>query len=143
MSDEPAQNGTAPDEVEHEQVPKPKSGEEAKAARSMDAMQANQEQTASADVDDAKLATVNARLFINLLLQAMSSLTGGAKSIKADEPNKKVILKKEDVTVIVRCPDFNLTAQMTEFDMPKTTAEKALRGNRGELITTIKQLINV
>jgi hypothetical protein len=58
MSDEPAQNGTAPDEVEHEQVSKPKSGEEAKAARSMDAMQANQEQTASADVDDAKLATV-------------------------------------------------------------------------------------
>jgi hypothetical protein len=74
----------------------------------------------------------------------MSSLTGGAKSIKADEPNKKVVLKKEDVTVIVRCLDYlNLTAQMTEFDMPKTAAEKALRGNRGELITTIKQLINV
>lgn len=57
MSDESAQNG-APDEVETEEAPKPKSGEEAKAARSMDAMQANKEQTASADVDDAKLATV-------------------------------------------------------------------------------------
>jgi hypothetical protein len=58
MSDEPLQNGTVPDEIEQEQIPKPKSGEEAKAARSMDAMQANKEQTASADVDDAKLATV-------------------------------------------------------------------------------------
>jgi len=44
--------------VETEEAPKPKSGEEAKAARSMDAMQANKEQTTSADVDDAKLATV-------------------------------------------------------------------------------------
>ena len=58
MSYKPAQNGTPPDEVEAEEVQKPKSGEEAKAARSMDAMQANKEQTASADVDDAKLATV-------------------------------------------------------------------------------------
>ena len=58
MSDDPAQNGALPDDVEAEEVPKPKSGEEAKAARSMDAMQANKEQTASADVDDAKLATV-------------------------------------------------------------------------------------
>ena len=58
MSDEAAQNGTVPDEVENEEVPKPKSGEEAKAARSMDAMQANKEQTTQADVDDAKLATV-------------------------------------------------------------------------------------
>jgi hypothetical protein len=57
MSDEPMQNGGPPDEVETEEVPKPKSGEEAKAARSMDAMQANQP-TTSADVDDAKLATV-------------------------------------------------------------------------------------
>jgi hypothetical protein len=58
MSDESAQNGAPSDEVEAEEVTKPKSGEEAKAARSMDAMQANKEQTASADVDDAKLATV-------------------------------------------------------------------------------------
>jgi hypothetical protein len=58
MSDERLQNGAPPDEVEVEEVTKPKSGEEAKAARSMDAMQANKEQTASADVDDAKLATV-------------------------------------------------------------------------------------
>ena len=57
MSDEPLQNGGPPDEVEAEEVPKPKSGEEAKAARSMDAMQANQP-TTSADVDDAKLASV-------------------------------------------------------------------------------------
>ncbi len=62
MSDESAQNGAPPDEVEAEEVPKPKSGEEAKAARSMDAMQANKEQTTSADVDDAKLATVRQRL---------------------------------------------------------------------------------
>jgi hypothetical protein len=58
MSDEPAQNGTLPDEVENEDVPKPKSGEDAKAARSMNAMQANQEPARSADVDDAKLASV-------------------------------------------------------------------------------------
>jgi hypothetical protein len=58
MTDESTQNGATPDEVETEEVPKPKSGEEAKAARSMDAMQANKEQTTSADVDDAKLATV-------------------------------------------------------------------------------------
>ena len=57
MSDEPMQNGGLPDEAETEEVAKPKSGEEAKAARSMDAMQANQP-TTSADVDDAKLATV-------------------------------------------------------------------------------------
>ena len=58
MSDEPAQNGTPPDEAENEEIQKPKSGEEAKAARSMNAMQANQEPARSADVDDAKLATV-------------------------------------------------------------------------------------
>jgi len=57
MSDEPVQNGGAPDEVENEETPKPKSGDEAKAARSMDAMQANQP-TVQADVDDTKLATV-------------------------------------------------------------------------------------
>jgi len=34
-------------------------------------------------------------------LQAMTSLAGGAKAKKADEPTKKVVLKKEDVTVIV------------------------------------------
>jgi hypothetical protein len=58
MSDEPAQNGAPSDDMEAEEIPKPKSGEEAKAARSMNAMQANQEQTKSADIDDAKLATV-------------------------------------------------------------------------------------
>lgn len=58
MSDEQMQNGSPQDEVEAEEVLKPKSGEEAKAARSMDAMQANQP-TTSADVDDAKLATVS------------------------------------------------------------------------------------
>ena len=58
MSDEAEKNDAPPDEVEHEEISKPKSGEEAKAARSMDAMQANKEQTTSADVDDAKLATV-------------------------------------------------------------------------------------
>jgi len=120
MSDEPAQNGVVPDEVEAEEPPKPKGGEEAKAARSMDAMQANQEQTASADVDDAKLAT------------AMTSLTGASKSKKADEPNKKVVVKKEDVAVI-----------MNEFDMTKIAAERVLRQNHGELIPTIKQLISV
>jgi len=31
----------------------------------------------------------------------MTSLAGGAKAKKADEPTKKVVLKKEDVTVIV------------------------------------------
>lgn len=59
MSDEPAQNGGPPDELETEETPKPKSAEEAKAARSMDSMQANKEATTSADVDDAKLATVS------------------------------------------------------------------------------------
>jgi hypothetical protein len=34
----------------------------------------------------------------------MTSLTGAPKSKKADEPNKKVVLKKEDVAVIVRLP---------------------------------------
>lgn len=58
MSDDPAQNGGPPDDVENEEQQKPKSGEEAKAARSMNAMQANQEPATSADVDDAKLATV-------------------------------------------------------------------------------------
>ena len=58
MSDEPIQNGTAPDEIEQEEPPKPKSQEEAKAARSMDAMQANSEPTTAAHVDDAKLANV-------------------------------------------------------------------------------------
>jgi hypothetical protein len=58
MSDEQTQNGTPPDEGENEEIPKPQSGEEAKAARSMNAMQANQEPARSADVDDAKLATV-------------------------------------------------------------------------------------
>jgi hypothetical protein len=57
MSDEPVQNGGPPDEVETEAPPKPKSGDEAKAARSMDAMQANQP-TVQADVDDTKLASV-------------------------------------------------------------------------------------
>jgi hypothetical protein len=59
MSDEPAQNGTVPDDVETEETPKPRSGEEAKAARSMDAMQTNKEPTTAADVDDAKLANVH------------------------------------------------------------------------------------
>lgn len=58
MSDERAQNGTVPDDVETEEAPKPRSGEEAKAARSMDAMQTNKEPTTAADVDDAKLANV-------------------------------------------------------------------------------------
>jgi len=58
MSDEPAQNGAPPDELEGEEPPKPKTAEEAKAARSMDAMQSNKEATTSADVDDAKLANV-------------------------------------------------------------------------------------
>jgi hypothetical protein len=31
----------------------------------------------------------------------MTNLAGGAKTKKADEPSKKVVLKKEDVTVIV------------------------------------------
>jgi len=31
----------------------------------------------------------------------MTSLAGGAKAKKADEPVKKVVLKKEDVTVLV------------------------------------------
>jgi hypothetical protein len=61
MSDEPAQNGTVPDDVETEETPKPRSGEEAKAARSMDAMQTNKEPTTAADVDDAKLANVRER----------------------------------------------------------------------------------
>jgi hypothetical protein len=34
----------------------------------------------------------------------MTSLAGGAKSKKADEPTKKVVLKKEDVTIIVSMP---------------------------------------
>jgi hypothetical protein len=34
----------------------------------------------------------------------MTSLAGGAKVKKADEPSKKVVLKKEDVTVIVTTP---------------------------------------
>ena len=58
MSDEPIQNGAPPDEIEQEEPPKPKSQEEAKAARSMDSMQANSEPTKSAHVDDAKLANV-------------------------------------------------------------------------------------
>lgn len=58
MSDGPVQNGAPPDDMEHEEVPKHKSGEEAKAAKSLDAMQANQEPTSAADVDDTKLATV-------------------------------------------------------------------------------------
>jgi hypothetical protein len=33
--------------------------------------------------------------------------------------------------------------QMTEFDISKIAAEKALRQNHGELIPTINQLINV
>jgi len=119
MSDEPVQNGGPPDEVETEEAPKPKSGDEAKAARSMDAMQANQP-TVQADVDDTKLAS------------AMTSLAGGAKAKKVDEPIKKVVLKKEDVTVI-----------MTEFEMSRTAAEKALRQNQGQLIPTINQLIHV
>ena len=58
MSDEHTQNGGPPDDVEREEAPKPKSGDEAKAARSMDAMQANQP-TVQADVDDTKLASVS------------------------------------------------------------------------------------
>ena len=58
MSDEPVRNGAPPDELENEETPKPKTAEEAKAARSMDAMQANKESMTSADVDDAKLANV-------------------------------------------------------------------------------------
>lgn len=34
----------------------------------------------------------------------MTSLAGGAKAKKADEPSKKVVLKKEDVNVIVTLP---------------------------------------
>jgi len=34
----------------------------------------------------------------------MTSLAGGAKAKKADEPSKKVVLKKEDVNVIVTPP---------------------------------------
>ena len=33
--------------------------------------------------------------------QAMTSLAGGARSKKEDEPNKKVVLKRDDVTLIV------------------------------------------
>ena len=58
MSDVTNQNGAPPDEIEQEEPPKPKTQEEAKAARSMDAMQANPEPTTSAHVDDAKLANV-------------------------------------------------------------------------------------
>jgi len=58
MSDDPAQNGTLPDDLEAEDVAKNKPAEERKVARSMDAMQASHESTRSADVDDAKLATV-------------------------------------------------------------------------------------
>lgn len=73
----------------------------------------------------------------------MTSLAGGSKSKKADEPSKKVVLKKEDVNVIVFILFIlNLTLQMTEFDISKTAAEKALRQNHGELISTINQLIN-
>jgi len=76
----------------------------------------------------------------------MTSLSGGsAKPKKADEPVKKVVLKKEDVTVIVFAHQFSreLTSQMTEFDISKIAAEKALRQNHGELIPTINQLINI
>ena len=73
----------------------------------------------------------------------MTSLAGGSKSKKADEPSKKVVLKKEDVTVIVFILFIlNLMLQMTEFDISKTAAEKVLRQNHGELISTINQLIN-
>jgi len=61
MLDNAVQNGTVPDDVEAEEAPKPRSGEEAKAARSMDAMQTNKEPTTAADVDDAKLANVPSR----------------------------------------------------------------------------------
>jgi hypothetical protein len=57
-----------PDDVDAEEKPKPKSGEEAKTARSMDAMQAGNEATTAADVDDAKLASVG---------RAVSELTVG------------------------------------------------------------------
>ena len=76
----------------------------------------------------------------------MTSLAGGAKAKKADEPTKKVVLKKEDVTVIVSPPaifEKVLTIQMTEFEMSRTAAEKALRQNHGELIPTINQLIHI
>ena len=74
----------------------------------------------------------------------MTSLAGGSKAKKADEPIKKVVLKKEDVTIIVILGYImSLTLQMTEFDITKTAAERALRQNHGELIPTINQLINV
>ena len=73
----------------------------------------------------------------------MTSLAGGSKSKKAVEPSKKVVLKKEDVTVIVFILSIlNLMLQMTEFDISKTAAEKVLRQNHGELIPTVNQLIN-
>ena len=73
----------------------------------------------------------------------MTSLAGGSKAKKADEPSKKVVLKKEDVTIIVILGYImSLTLQMTEFDITKTAAERALRQNHGELIPTINQLIN-
>ena len=73
----------------------------------------------------------------------MTSLAGGSKAKKADEPIKKVVLKKEDVTIIVILGYImSLTLQMTEFDITKTAAERALRQNHGELIPTINQLIN-
>jgi len=34
----------------------------------------------------------------------MTSLAGGSKSKKEDEPNKKVVLKRDDVTIIVTPP---------------------------------------
>jgi hypothetical protein len=34
----------------------------------------------------------------------MTSLAGGSKAKKADEPVKKVVLKKEDIAVIVDWP---------------------------------------
>jgi hypothetical protein len=74
----------------------------------------------------------------------MTSLAGGTKSKKEDEPNKKVVLKREDVTVIViPLQSSYLTFQMNEFEISKTAAEKALRQNHGELKATIHELINV
>jgi hypothetical protein len=77
----------------------------------------------------------------DVLTKAMTSLAGGPKK-KADEPNKKVVLKREDVNIIVRVISFWLTMQVNEFEISRTAAEKALRQNQGELIPTITQLIN-
>lgn len=73
----------------------------------------------------------------------MTSLAGGTKSKKEDEPNRKVVLKRDDVTLIVYLPMLHISFQMNEFEISKTAAEKALRRNHGELKATVQQLINV